>query len=212
MAWGGGFQLGVYYITDSSWHFGAAAKSPQWLEPFRFKAADELGVPRTEEVRFRYPLIVSVGSAFTGFDRFVFAVDARLFDWGSAAGFRESGFSDNGALAGFGWSSIFATCVGMQYEVCAPVFLRCGYSYNQNPIHEMDASFNVSSPVISQHFGYVGGSVRVSCHTYFSVAYIHGFENEVSGPIQSVQGTIPGSSVSSQVSLDALSMGFTVQY
>jgi long-chain fatty acid transport protein len=212
VTWGGGLQLGVYYIMDTAWRFGAAVKSPQWFEPFRFKAADETGAPRTEELRFRYPLIATVGTAYTGIDRVVLAMDARFFDWGNAAGFRESGFAPDGSVAGFGWSSIFATCVGLQYEVCEPVHVRCGYSYNQNPIHDMDVSFNVASPVISQHFAYVGGSVQVSSHTYLSVAYIHGFENEVTGPIQTGFGAIPGSSVSSQVALDALTMGCTVQY
>ncbi len=210
--WGGGIQLGVYYITDSCWHWGATVKSPQWFETFRFKTTDELGRPRTEHLRFRYPLILSVGTAYSGFERFVFAVDARLFDWGNAAGFRESGFYPDGSLSGFGWSTIFATSLGMQYKLTESVFLRCGYSYNQNPIHEMDAGFNVSSPVISQHFVYLGGSIPISSRTSLSVAYIHGFENQVAGPIQTPGGPIPGSSVASEVSLDALALGFTVQY
>lgn len=212
VAWGGGFQLGVYFIADESWRFGAAVKSPQWMEPFRFKTTDEVGAPRTEEIRVRYPLIATVGTSYTGIDRVVAAVDVRFFDWGNAAGFRESGFASDGSVAGFGWSSIFATCLGLQYEICEPVHVRGGYSYNQNPIHELDVSFNVASPVISQHFLYAGGSLQVSSHTYLSLAYVRGLENEVTGPMQTNFGPIPGSSVSSQVALDAISMGLTVQY
>ena len=71
--------------------------------------------------------------------------------------------------------------------------------------------FNVSSPVISQHFAYLGGSLPISRRTALSVAYIHGFENR-SGTDQSPAGPIPGSTVASEVSLDALAMGITVQY
>lgn len=210
--WGGGFQIGVYYITEQDWHFGAALKSPQWFEPFRYKTTDELGRPRTEKVTVEYPLIATVGTAYSGFERLIFAVDARFFDYGNAAGFQGHGFDTSGALTGLGWSSIFAANAGVQYMVCEPFFVRCGYSYNQNPISESDLGFNVASPVITQHFGFVGASLRVSQHTIFSVTYIHGFENEVTGPIQSVYGPVPGSSVTTAVSLDALACGITVQY
>ena len=82
----------------------------------------------------------------------------------------------------------------------------------ENPISQYDIGFNLASPVITQHFGFVGTSLRVSEHTTFSATYIHGFENEVSGPIQSVYGPVPGSSVYSAASLDALAIGITVQY
>ena len=140
------------------------------------------------------------------------AVDARLFDYGNAAGFRETGFKANGALAGLGWSSIFATSAGIQYEASESLYLRVGYSFNQNPISDADSGFNVVSPVIIQHFAYFGGSIRLSTNSLFSVAYVHGFENDVSGPIQSPLGAIPGSSVTSTASLDELSAGVTVQF
>ena len=210
--WGGGFQIGVYYITEQDWHFGAAIKSPQWFEPFRYKTTDELGRPRTEKFTVEYPLIATVGTAYSGFERFIFAADARFFDYGNAAGFQGTGLDANGALTGLGWSSIFAANAGVQFKVCEPFVLRCGYSYNQNPISESDIGFNIASPVITQHYSFVGASLRVSEHTIFSTTYIHGFENEVSGPIQSLYGPVPGSSVSSAVSLDALAFGITVQY
>ncbi|MFN7131642.1 MAG: hypothetical protein ACK4N5_06140, partial [Myxococcales bacterium] len=36
--WGGGFQVGAYYITDADWHLGASYKSPQWIEPARINS------------------------------------------------------------------------------------------------------------------------------------------------------------------------------
>lgn len=212
LTWGAGFQLGVYYIADNNWRFGAAIKSPQWFEPFRFRTENEVGVPRTEKSKFTYPLIVSLGTAYSGFEHWLIAVDARLFDYGNAAGFRETGFKADGALAGLGWSSIFATSVGIQYEASESLFLRVGYSFNQNPISNADSGFNVASPLVVQHFVYVGGSIRLSLSSQFSVAYVHGFENSVAGPIQSPLGAIPGSSVTSTASLDALSAGITVQF
>ena len=62
--WGGGFQSESTHITEQDWHFGAAIKSPQWFEPFRYKTTDELGRPRTEKFTVEYPLIATVGTAY----------------------------------------------------------------------------------------------------------------------------------------------------
>ncbi len=62
LTWGGGFQAGVYYIDDNGWHYGAAVKSPQWFEKFRFQTEDELGQPHTDKLTFTYPTIVTVGN------------------------------------------------------------------------------------------------------------------------------------------------------
>ena len=34
-SWGGGAQLGLYYITERCWHLGASVKTPQWMEDYR---------------------------------------------------------------------------------------------------------------------------------------------------------------------------------
>ena len=132
------------------------------FEPFRYKTTDELGRPRTEKITVEYPLIATVGTAYSGFERFIFAADARFFDYSNAAGFQGTGLDANGALTGLGWSSIFAANAGVQFEVCEPFVLRCGYSYNQNPISDSDIGFNIASPVITQHYSFVGASLRVS--------------------------------------------------
>jgi long-chain fatty acid transport protein len=179
---------------------------------FRFRTEDELGRPRTEKFEFMYPIIVTLGTAYSGFDDIVFALDMRLFDYGNATGFQETGFNPDGSLAGLGWSSILAVSTGLQFQVRPGLFLRCGYSYNQNPISGFDSGFNVASPVIVQHFAYFGGSLRLSKSSCFSVCYTHGFENDVAGPIQSAAGPIPDTLVTNEASLDAVSFGVTVNY
>ena len=45
------------------------------------------------------------------------------------------------------------------------------------------------------------------------MAYLHGFQNQVSGPLQFPGlGPIPGTSVTSNISADALAAGLTIQY
>ncbi len=84
MAWGGGFQVGAYYCAGPNWSFGASYKSTQWMEPFRYNSQDELGGPMFEEISVNLPSIVSVGMAYTGFERWLFATDLRYFDYANA--------------------------------------------------------------------------------------------------------------------------------
>ena len=110
--WGGGFQVGMYYTTDVGWHFGAALKSPQWMEQFRYKSQDELGRPLDIGFQLNYPLIASVGASYSGFENWILACDLRYFDYANTLGFRNDGFSPEGALQGLAWNSIMSVAVG----------------------------------------------------------------------------------------------------
>jgi long-chain fatty acid transport protein len=213
-AWGGGFQVGLYYVTPSCWQFGFTFKSPQWLEPFRFNVEDELGVPRQEKVHFDYPMILSWGVAYSGFERWLFACDVRWFDYRDTTGFGDpAGFDANGAVTGLGWRSVFSVHTGVQYQATQRLFLRLGYEYNEDPINSDTAFLNTVSPLISQQIGSVGLSYFATEKLVLSLAYLHGFENSVSGPFQVPGvGPLPGTSVTSRVSADALGLGVTVRY
>ncbi|MCA9164684.1 MAG: outer membrane protein transport protein [Planctomycetales bacterium] len=212
--WGFGGQLGIYYIADGGWHWGASIKSPQWFEEFRFMTTDEIGGPRLETVNIDYPMILSLGVAYSGIERWVIAVDARYFDYKNTDGFRTTGFRpDFASVLGLGWNNIFSVSTGVQYEYSERLTLRGGYTYQQVPFSSSRTIFNVASPLIIEHVASVGASYQWNRHVAFNVAYVHGFENSVTGPIeQPTTGPIPGSSVTSRVAAYALSVGATVRY
>ncbi len=110
-AWGAGFNAGVYY-HEEEWGVGASIRSPQWFHSFRFNSADELGIARELQFTLNPPAIYSVGAAYTGIDRFVFAADVRYYDYANAKGFGDQGFGADASLLGLGWRSIFAVAVG----------------------------------------------------------------------------------------------------
>jgi long-chain fatty acid transport protein len=209
---GGGFQLGTYYITDFGFHFGASYKSPQWFEDLRSNSVDELGAPVTLRADIDLPSITSLGMAFDGFDRLLFATDVRYYAWADADGFRQSGFRPDGAAAGLGWRSIFEVSNGVQWTVCPRLTLRAGHTWNQNPIVNSQAMFNVQSSLIIQHWLSFGGTIRWSDRVSSSIAYTHGFQNEITGPIVLPVGTFATTSVSEYVSADILTIGMTVNY
>jgi long-chain fatty acid transport protein len=211
-SWGGGFQLGAFYKLDNGWNLGASFKSPQWMDAFHFQTVDQFGQPRDVGFRFNVPMITSVGVGYTGFDRWVLAADFRYVDYRHTEGFEQSGFAPNGMVQGLGWRSVFATSLGAQYQMTDTLSVRGGYSYNQDPISDSQSSFNVASPTIIEHAVYLGVSYQVSSALSLSLAYLHGFQNSVEGPLVTPLGTVPGSSVRSTVSADALVLGVSVKF
>lgn len=209
-AWGAGIQAGVYYIGPAGWHWGLSVKSPQWFEDFRFKTQDG----QVAKVDIDYPLIVSLGGAYSGWQRWLLAYDVRFFDYANTPGLGNEGYGASGELRGLGWQSIMSVHTGVQYKVSECLYLRAGYVFQQNPVNDSESFFNVASPLIVEHVGSVGASYALARNVILSVAYIHGFQNEVEGPyvLPDPVGPVPGSSVSSRVAAYALSVGFTVRY
>ncbi|MHC4399871.1 MAG: OmpP1/FadL family transporter [Planctomycetota bacterium] len=211
--WGGGFQVGIYCTTQACWHFGASLKSTQWFESFRYKSADELGRPLDLEFSFDYPMIVSLGTAYSGIKDHVFACDLRYFDYGNTSGFESSSFdAATGAVEGLGWSSIVGFATGVQRRISDRLHLRMGYSYNQNPISDGETIVNVASALIIQHWLYLGGSYQMADGWELSLVYVHGFHNSISGPIRTPAGPIADTSVTSAASLDSIGAGITVRF
>jgi long-chain fatty acid transport protein len=210
--WGSGFQVGVYYALSCAWQVGASFKSPQWFDDFRFQTVDERGRPRFATFSADLPMITSLGVAYSGIDRLLLAADFRYVDFENADGFKQKGFDATGAVRGVGWDSVFALSLGAQYQLTDSLAVRLGYSYNDNPIPDAQSSVNVGSPTIVEHTLYVGGSYQLSPALTLSLAYAHGFENTISGPLQTPFGAIPGSAVKNTTSADLVALQVSVKF
>jgi len=211
-AWGAGFQLGVYYIADSNWRFGASYKSTQWFEPLRYNSTDVNGLPVLQKVNFDLPPITSIGAAYTGFDRWLYAVDVRYFDYSSASGFNQSGYRADGSVAGLGWKSVWGVSNGVQYMFTDRLALRGGYSYVDNPIPSSQEFFNVGTSLSMKHFLSMGASYLIRENISANVAYTHGFQTSLTGPIVIPAGPVPGTSVTNTTSVDQLTAGISVLF
>lgn len=211
-AWGGGAQLGVYYITDHNVHLGASIKSPQWMEHYRVHTEDELGIPYTETFNLDLPMIISVGAAYSGIEDLVLAVDLRYFDYRNTDGFGDTGYGPMGKLNGLGWSNQFAVATGMQYRLLERTLVRLGYTYNTNPFGDGDAFYNVGSPLNYQHQLGVGGSWEVTDCVAVHLSYTHYFEFSSTGPVVLPTGPVPMSSVTNTATGHIGSLGITVKY
>jgi long-chain fatty acid transport protein len=215
--WGGGFEAGVFYMTDYGWGLGVSYKSRQWMEPIEYS---EPGADVA--FRFDYPSITSVGISYSGFEQWIIACDVRYFDYASTTGFASGGFDSSGKLNGLEWNNIFAVALGVQRQIGEQFSVRMGYSYNDNPITDPDVVLlNVAQPLITQHAIYTGASFTFADNWIVSVAYAHGFANTISGPITKPNLTpltdnqgnpVANTRVASGVSLDMLSVGCTKRF
>lgn len=211
-SWGGGFQLGLYYITDFNVRLGASYKSKQWFEPLHYNSNDALGNPVFSTLSLNLPAIVSVGAAYTGFERLLYAVDVRYFDYENALGFGGSGFRPDGAVIGLGWRSVVGVANGLQYSLTDRLNLRTGYTFIENPVPSAQEQFNVATALIMQHFYSVGASYQLRCNVLVNVAYTHGFSNSLTGPYVTPAGPLAGTSITSTTYADWITAGLTVLF
>jgi long-chain fatty acid transport protein len=210
--WGAGFEAGAYYALDQDWRLGTSIKSPQWFETFQYHTTTPAGLPRTIKLRFDYPLIVSAGASYAGLERWLFAVDVRWVDYADTKGFGPAGFDATGAGTGLGWDSVVAVAAGAQYQLTDCASVRLGYTFNPNPIPDRNSVFNVASAPLYEHVLYLGASYKVSEALALSASYFHAFRNSITGPFVTPAGAVPGTSVTSRVSTDALTAGVTVRF
>ncbi|MEM6471180.1 MAG: outer membrane protein transport protein, partial [Planctomycetota bacterium] len=209
---GGGFQLGAYYITDTCWHFGASLKSPQWMEEFRYFTEDELGLPAIGRAKLDLPMILSLGTAYSGLPGYTLAMDVRYYDYKNTDGFGPHGFNADGSINGLGMSSVMQLAFGVQYEVSDDLQLRAGYTYNQNPFQDAEATFSVAATLIYQHQLAAGFTKKLTENVSANFAYTYYPENSLTGPIVTPTGAIPGSSVTTELQVHHLNFGVGIRY
>ncbi len=212
--WGGGFQLGVYYVHNCDWHFGTSIKSPTWMEEFRFFGEDAAGASRILRTKIDLPMIVSLGTAYSGLQDWLFALDLRYFDYGNTDGFGDPAiFDSTGKLQGLDWSSVFALAAGVQRHLNEQVSLRAGYTFTQNPIQDSEAFYNIASPLLYQHVVNAGASYKLTENLAINVAYSYVVDNTVEGQVVLPRiGVVPGSSFTNQLSGHLLDFGISARY
>lgn len=214
-AWGLGFQVGAFWKGTNGVNFGASFKSPVWFQEFKYHGVDSgSGAPRNFELDFDYPLIVSLGTAYTGIERLTLACDVRFMDWGGTdtLGDPATFNTTTGELMGLGWDSTWSIAIGAQYELNPMLAIRAGYAFSENPIDDSVAGFNVDSPLTLQHAINVGGTLKLTERFGINVAYYYAPPVEVSGPFQLPSGPVAGSNVNYRTSAHAVSFGTTVLF
>ncbi len=199
--YGFGAQGGILVESELGWNVALSFKSRQYFSDFNFETEDELGEVSVTSFRLDYPMIVSAGVGYT-LDKLTLAADLRYIDFSNTPGFDKSGFDETGAVQGFGWDTIMLGAIGLQYELVEGAQLRVGYSYNENPVKDDVAFFNVSAPAIIQHHLAAGFSVIVNPTIRLSAAAQYGLSNSIEGQWYNpaAAGAVANTSVASDLS------------
>jgi long-chain fatty acid transport protein len=213
LRWGLGIHAGIYYEGPSGINLGFCIKSPQWFERFQFESADELGRPRRIGLDLTYPMILTWGISYTGFDGLVLACDLRWINYRGAQAFGDpAGVDAFGAVTGLGWDDVFYVGVAAQYQLSAALALRVGYSYNTNPIDDAVTFFNLEAPGIYQHGVYLGASMQMTKNFALHASYVYAFPNSIHGPWFSAAGPIAGTDLHIRQIAESLVVGISAEF
>lgn len=90
--------------------------------------------------------------------------------------------SSNGP--GFGYSDINVWKLGTEYKYSQNLTLRAGYSHSDNPISGSDmgeAMFNILAPAVIKDTVTLGFTYALASGNELTMAYMHGFKNDVTG-------------------------------
>jgi long-chain fatty acid transport protein len=157
------------------------------------------------------PQVVSVGAGVTASKSTRIGVDARWFNYANTAGFSKVGYNADGSVAGFGWQNIWAVGGGVQQRISKSTKIIVGYNYSGNPVPAKYTFFNTPAPAIVQH--HLSGGIEQTIHGCdMIVTYYHAFQNSITGPWISAQGAIPGTSVTSKMSENSVTIGFAKSF
>jgi len=201
--WGGGFQVGLFYELSDNWNLGFSYKSPVWQEKWDFNGANPDLSARRIGIQASLPEMFSWGVAYKGLPKTLIDVDLRYIDYANS-----ELFGTKVVDGGLGWRSVFAVAIGGQYQATDRLTLRAGYLYNTNPIRNETTLFNVQAPGIITNTFTLGASYQMTENVTASLAWMHGFRNDIQGPI--IQ--IPGSTVRLDAQVDTLWFGVNIKF
>ncbi len=205
-ALGVGAQIGVHYTMNDKVSLGVAYHSNVWFQDFKWTSADLTGAKHNLKFNMDLPSLVTVGIGITPTHSTHIGVDARWIDYQNTSGFNEVGYDPDDAISGFGWKNIWTVGGGIQQRITSSTKLMGGYNFSQNPVPAAYTFFNTPAPAIVQH--HLSGGIVQSVHGWdINAAYYHAFQNSITGPWISGQGNIPGTSVTSKMSENSISIG-----
>jgi long-chain fatty acid transport protein len=84
--------------------------------------------------------------------------------------------------AGFGWHDVNVWKLGIEYQYDSRLTLRGGYNHTDNPIRADDVTINILAPGVVQDHLTLGLTYAAEGGGEWSFAYMHAFNNSVSGP------------------------------
>ncbi len=117
--------------------------------------------------------------------------------------------ADNGA--GFGWDDMDVYKLGVSYEYSKDLTLRAGYSYGKQPIPASQTLFNMLAPAVNNDHMTLGATWTLANKAELSFAYMHAFDNTVSGS-NSIPAGFGGGNANLKMYQDSLGVAYGMKF
>jgi long-chain fatty acid transport protein len=191
-AFGFGVRVGYLGKITPTITIGAAYASKMDFEEF-----DDYAGLFAEQGDFDIPENYNLGVAWQATPQFKVALDYQRINYSDINSVANPLLpnlmtaplgADNGA--GFGWDDIDVWKLGMEYKYSQQLTLRAGYSHTDSPISSSndpassdfsETTFNMLAPAVIEDHITLGFTYTLASGNEVTMAYMHGFENEVSG-------------------------------
>jgi long-chain fatty acid transport protein len=112
---------------------------------------------------------------------------------------------------GFGWDDVNVFKIGLEYQWSPKMLLRAGYNVTDNPIQARDVTFNILAPgVVTDHLT-LGFTYSMGGGSELTMAYMHAFENSVSGPANNPNFPVGGTETI-EMSQNSLGIAWSWKY
>jgi long-chain fatty acid transport protein len=108
---------------------------------------------------------------------------------------------------GFGWQDVDIWKLGVEYRHSDQLTLRAGYNHSDNPIQAKDVTFNILAPGVVQDHVTLGLTYTFQGGGELTAAYMHAFQNSVTGSSFFNNFVAPGSAGNETIKMYENSLG-----
>jgi long-chain fatty acid transport protein len=187
-AFGYGVRIGYIGKISPTVTIGAAYASKMNFEEFSkyaglFAEQGDFDIPENYNIGISWQATPQIKLALD-YQRINYSDVRSVANASSNFGLGPTGFLGTPNGAGFGWDDVDVWKLGVEYKYSQKLTLRAGYSHNDNPINGTDAveaTFNILAPAVNEQHVTLGFTYTLASGNELTMAYMHAFDNEVSG-------------------------------
>jgi long-chain fatty acid transport protein len=222
-SWGVGVRVGYYGRLTSTVAIGAAYATQIDMQEF-----DKYRGLFAEQGDFDIPENYGFGIAFNATPKLTIAADYMRINYSKVASVGNPSNQPNcnpmvnfptrpgvgpdclgasGSSIGFGWQDVNVFKLGIEYQWSGNLVLRAGYNHTDNPIEARDVTINILAPGVVEDHLTLGFTYSLSKTTEITMAYMHAFENSVTGPATNPYFNVGGTETIS-LAEDSLGIAF----
>lgn len=210
-AWGFGARIGYFGQLTPQFAVGIGYSTKIDMSEF-----DKYRGLFAEQGDFDIPENYSVGLAFKATPRLTLAADYQRILYNkvksvgnpsNVLGVGAAALGASGSSIGFGWQNMDVFKLGIEYQWSSSLLLRAGYNKSDNPIQARDVTFNILAPGVIEEHVTLGFTYNLGKTTELTLAYMHAFENSVSGPANNPNFPVGGTETLT-MSEDSLGVAF----